>query len=147
MAKAERDGYRSARSKAEENFNSVRENFDFTEIHPPCTFRKQCITPLTMFNSSVYPVTQCNLVSFSLKLLANVVIFGIFCEAVPRQANVLIDGSVSCGKGANPTISDVHYYFENHGLGEKDVHSQADNCGGQNKNNYSVWFFSLESDY
>ena len=40
MAKAERNGYRSACSKAEENFNSVQENFDFTEIHPPCMFNK-----------------------------------------------------------------------------------------------------------
>ena len=54
-------------------------------------------------------------------------IFGIFCEAVPRQVNFLIDEVVSCGKGANPTISYVHYYFEDHGLGEKDVYLHEDN--------------------
>ena len=66
----------------------------------------------------------------------------MFCEAVPRQVNFLIDEAVSCGKGANPRISYVHYYLENHGLGEKDVHLHADNCGGQNKNNYFIWYFA-----
>lgn len=43
-------------------------------------------------------------------------IFGVMCEAIPRQVNYLIDEAVDVGKGANVTISYVHHYFENHGL-------------------------------
>jgi hypothetical protein len=40
-------------------------------------------------------------------------------------------------------VSRLHYFFENHDLGEKEVHLHADNCCGQNKNNcmmqYLIW--------
>ena len=39
-AKAERDYYRDACSKAEEKFDSVRERFDFVKVHSPCSFNK-----------------------------------------------------------------------------------------------------------
>ena len=55
------------------------------------------------------------------------------CEAIPRQVNFLVDESVLTGKGANSTISLVHYYFGKVGLGETDAYIHADNCSGQNK--------------
>jgi len=61
-------------------------------------------------------------------------IFGIMCEAVPRQVNYLIDEAAAIGKGANATISYVHHFLSHYGLGETDVHLHADNCAGQNKN-------------
>jgi hypothetical protein len=67
-------------------------------------------------------------------------IFGVMCEAIPQQVNFLIDEASATGKGANATISYVHYYLENYGLGETDVHLHADNCSGQNKNNYFIWY-------
>ena len=40
-------------------------------------------------------------------------------------------------------VSLLHFFFENYGLGEIDVHLHADNCSGQNKNNvmlqYLLW--------
>ena len=45
-------------------------------------------------------------------------IFGVMCEGIPEQVNFLIDEAASTGKGANATISYVHYYLEHHGLGE-----------------------------
>ncbi|CAB4025635.1 Hypothetical predicted protein [Paramuricea clavata] len=63
-------------------------------------------------------------------------------EAVPRQVNFLIDEAVSVGKGANSTISYLHYFLEHHGFGETDVHFHADNCGGQNKNNFFLRYLS-----
>lgn len=67
-------------------------------------------------------------------------IFGICCEAIPRQINYFIDVSVATGKGANTTISYIHDFLQNHGAGETDVHFHADNCGGQNKN-YVLWYW------
>ena len=65
-------------------------------------------------------------------------IFGICCEAIPRQLNYLIDEAVDVGKGANTVVSLLHHFFAHHGLGEQDVHLHADNCVGQNKNNTMI---------
>ncbi|PKK55738.1 hypothetical protein RhiirC2_801631 [Rhizophagus irregularis] len=58
-------------------------------------------------------------------------------------AKKLFLNSENVGKGADAVISLVHHYFENFGLGEKNVIIHADNCSGQNKNNamiqYLVW--------
>ena len=70
-------------------------------------------------------------------------IFGVNCEAIPRQVNFLTDEAGDCGKGANAVVSRIHYFFAQHGLGEKHVYLHADNCTGQNKNNcmiqYLMW--------
>ena len=70
-------------------------------------------------------------------------VFGVTCEALPRQTNFLTDEAGDCGKGANAVISCIDYFFTNHGFGEKDVYLHADNCTGQNKNNcmlhYLLW--------
>ena len=69
--------------------------------------------------------------------------FGVHCEAIPRQINFLTDESGEVGKGPNTVISRLHYFFDVHGLGETDVYLLADNCTGQNKNNammnYLIW--------
>ena len=45
-------------------------------------------------------------------------------------------------KEENATISYVHHYFEHHGLGETDAQLNADNCTGQNKNSYFLWYLA-----
>ena len=67
-------------------------------------------------------------------------VFGVNCEAVPRQINFLTDEAGDCGKGANAVVSRIHYFFEEHGFGEKTVYLHADNCTGQNKNNCMMWY-------
>ena len=69
-------------------------------------------------------------------------IFGVNCESIPRQVNFLTDEATDCGKGANAVISQLHYFFENHGLGEKEVYLHADNCTGQNKNSCMVQYLT-----
>ena len=59
-------------------------------------------------------------------------LFGVACEAFPRQVNYMLDESVHTGKGANCVISMLHHFFEHYAIGECHVH--ADNCSGQNKN-------------
>ena len=68
-------------------------------------------------------------------------IFGVNCEAIPRQINFLTDESGEAGKGANAVVSRLHFFFEAHGMGEKHVHLHADNCTGQNKNNTVTSYF------
>ena len=83
------------------------------------------------------PAIPCNLGQSSSRLLGSVGYLDL-----PRQVNFLIDKGTSAGKGANATISYVNYYFEHHGLGETDMQLNADNCSGQNKNNYFLWYFA-----
>jgi hypothetical protein len=62
-------------------------------------------------------------------------LFGICCEALPRQVNYLIDEADFTGKGADTVISMLHHFFTYYGLGERNLLLTADNCTGQNKNN------------
>ena len=70
-------------------------------------------------------------------------LFGICCEAIPRQLTYLCDEAVDTGKGSNSVVSQLHHFFEHHGLREKHVHLHADNCAGQIKNiivlRYILW--------
>ncbi|KAL8585061.1 hypothetical protein ACOMHN_013077 [Nucella lapillus] len=69
-------------------------------------------------------------------------IFGVCCEGLPQQVNYLIDEAVSTSKGSNAVISYLHHFFENYGLGEKTVALHCDNCSGQNKNKYVLWYMA-----
>ena len=65
-------------------------------------------------------------------------IFGVCCEAIPRQVNFVIDEASDTGKGANTVVSLLDYYFCHYDLGEATASLHADNCCGQNKNNTMV---------
>ncbi len=64
-------------------------------------------------------------------------LFGITCEATSTH---LLDEADVIGKGANATISMVHHYLQHHGLKVKVLHLHADNCVGQNKNNFVIQY-------
>ena len=70
-------------------------------------------------------------------------IFGVCCEAIPRQVNFIIDEASDTGKRANLVVSMLDYFFSHYGLGEATASLHADNCYGQNKNNtmvqYRMW--------
>jgi hypothetical protein len=63
-------------------------------------------------------------------------VFGVNCEALPRQINFLTDEAGECGKGANTVVSRIHYFFDHHGLGEKQVCLLTDICSGQNRSTF-----------
>ena len=67
-------------------------------------------------------------------------IFGVCCEAIPRQVNFIIDEASDTGKGANTVVSMLDYFFSHYGLGEATASLHADNCCGQNKNNTMVQY-------
>ena len=45
-------------------------------------------------------------------------VFGICCEAIPRQITYLIDEASDVGKGANTVVNLLHHFFQHHNLGE-----------------------------
>ena len=56
------------------------------------------------------------------------------------QVTYLIDEAFNVGKGANLIISTLHHFFQTHRIGEKSVHLHADNCAGQNKNRFMMYY-------
>ncbi|MCP3921994.1 MAG: hypothetical protein GY714_05335 [Desulfobacterales bacterium] len=67
-------------------------------------------------------------------------IFGIVNDTISKEILFLVDELELVGKGANAVISYLHAFFELYGLGEKVAYLQADNCVGQNKNKYVMWY-------
>lgn len=69
-------------------------------------------------------------------------IFGVCCPGIPQQVNYLIDEGMCVGKGSNAVISYLHHFFAHYGLGESSVHLHCDNCSGQNKNKFMIWYLA-----
>ncbi|XP_047242435.1 uncharacterized protein LOC124881001 [Girardinichthys multiradiatus] len=67
-------------------------------------------------------------------------LFGVSCEGLQKQVNFLIDKGMSSGKGSNEVISYMNHFFTHFGVGETDVDLHYDNCTGQNKNNFMLWY-------
>ena len=62
------------------------------------------------------------------------------CEPLCHQVFFLIDEAEQASKGTVVVVSLVHAFFHLHGLGERLVTLQADNCVGQNKNTTMMWY-------
>ncbi|XP_068704170.1 uncharacterized protein [Montipora foliosa] len=138
----EREFYRKVCLKDGASFKTLENEID---LDIP---REACSVDMTMHYSFDF-VQQIHILSnpmqpglISFKTPRKCGIFGVMCEAVPRQVNYLIDEASDVGKGANTTISYVHHFFQNHGLGETHVHLHADNCSEQNKSNYLIWYLA-----
>ena len=63
-------------------------------------------------------------------------VYTYFCA----QVNYLIDEACNTGKGANSIISMLHHFLATHNFGEGNVHFHCDNCCGQNKNKYLMFY-------
>ena len=80
--------------------------------------------------------------TFYFRTPCKVQVFGVCCEPLSRQVFFLIDEAEQAGKGAVVVVSLVHAFFHLHGLEERRVTLQADNCVGQNKNNTMMWYLA-----
>ena len=65
----------------------------------------------------------------------------VCCEPLCHQV-FLIDEAEQTGKGAVVVVSQVHAFFHLHGLGERRVTLQDDNCVGQNKTTTMMWYLA-----
>ena len=110
--------------------------------NPPCSLQGRMHYSYDYAQQVHYPSNPLQPSPIYFKTPRKCGIFGVCCEAIPRQVNFLVDEAVLTGKGANSTISLVHYFFKNFGLGETNAYIHADNCAGQNKNNYFLWYYA-----
>jgi len=69
-------------------------------------------------------------------------LFGITDESIDAQVFYVFPEFEleSYGKGANTTLSLLFHYFSNFKTNLRKIIIYADNCIGQNKNNYLLWF-------
>ena len=107
----------------------------------PTHMTEQFTIHTTMHSSSILLPTQINLGEFISKLRENVPFLVFAAKQSHDKVNFLIDESVLSSKGANNTISYVHYLFHRHGLGETKSQMHADNCGAQNKTSAFLWYY------
>lgn len=126
----ERENYKKCCEKAKVHIRRLHlEDSDFTFGREPCPFNGTMHYSYDYAQQLHYPSDPPQPGPIFFKTPRECSLFGVCCEAIPRQVNFLIDEIVSTGKGANSTKSYVHYFFEHYGLGE----THADNCGALKK--------------
>ena len=141
-AQTERDYYRETCLHSAVTYKDIEEETNLNQAHKPCSFSGTMHDSFDYAQQVHFPSNPMQPGPIYFKTPRKCGIFGVMCEAVPHQVNYLIDEAATVGKGANATISYLHHFFSRHGLGETDVHLHADNCAGQNKNNYFLWYLA-----
>ena len=136
QASAEREYYRNVCEQAKQ---TIPPNLTVGN-HEPCSFDGMNHYSMDFAQQVHFPYNPRQPGPVFFKTPRKCAVFGVACEALPKQVTFLIDEAVQTGKGANCVISLLHYYFEHYGLGEKHMHLHADNCSGQNKNSFVVWY-------
>lgn len=137
-----REFYRKTCTDAATTFSQTDAEKNLNETHKPCSFNCTMHYSFDYAQQVHFPSNPMQPGPIYFKIPRKCGIFGVMCVAVPRQVNYLIDEAGAVGKGANATISYLHHFFARHGIGETDVHLHADNCAGQNKNNYFLWYLA-----
>ena len=141
LAAGEREFYKNCCKQSKENIRQYLQEIDFNFGRAPCSFNGTVHYSYDYAQQLHYPSDPNQPGPIYFKTPRKCAIFGVCCESIPRQVNFLIDENVLTGKGANSTISYVHYFFGRHGLGEKTAEIHADNCGAQNKNSAFLWYY------
>ena len=66
--------------------------------------------------------------------------FGVANNGLGKQVTYLINKIVDCRKGWNAVISYTHDYLNKHSIGVGNLSLQAENCSGQNKTNFFIFY-------
>ena len=138
----ERDFYRNTCAEAKTNFERFEEAIELDDLHNTCSLDTTIHYSFDFAQQVHIPSNPMQPGPIYFKTPWKCRIFGVMCKAIPRQVNYLTDEASDVGKGANTTISFLLHYFHNHGLGETPVKLHADNCSGQNKNNFFLWYLA-----
>ena len=141
LASGEREYYKMVCKETKAHVQAHLEEADFAFGQRPCSYKGTVHYSYDYAQQLHYPANPNQPGPIYFKTPRKCGLFGVCCEAIPRQVNFLIDENVLTGKGANSTISYVHYFFEHHGLGETHAQIHADNCGAQNKNSPFLWYY------
>ena len=108
--------------------------------HDPCSYDGVMHYTMDFAQQVHYPSNPLQPGPVYFKTPRKCAIFSVACEALPKQVTFLIDESVHSGKGVNCVISLLHSYHDKYGMGETHMHLHAENCAGQNKNSYVMWY-------
>ena len=141
LASGERNFYKNCCQESKDGIQEYLKVVDFTVEREPCSYTGTVHYSYDYAQQLHFPADPNQPGPIYFKTPRKCALFGVCCEAVPGQVNFLIDESVLTGKGANSTISYVHYFFHRHGLGETKAQLHADNCGAQNKNSAFLWYY------
>ena len=123
------------------NSQSIVENANITDIPNnviPNSLVGEITYSLDFAQQISYPNNPEQAGELFFKVPRKCLLFGIVNEGLQKQVTYVIDEAVDCGKGSNVVISYLHHYLSCHSVGESDLSLQADNCAGQNKNNYMI---------
>ena len=112
LASGEREHYKSCCEESKHHVQGFLEEVDFTKTCEPCSFNGTVHYSYDYAQQLHYPSDPSQAGPVYFKTPRKCALFGVCCEGIPRQVNFLIDESVLTGKGANSTISYVHYFFE-----------------------------------
>ena len=107
----ERELYRKVCHEAETNFKVLDAEIDLDEVHDACSLDTTIHHSFDFAQQIHIPSNPMQPGPIYFKTPRKCGIFGVMCEAVPRQVNYLIDEASDIGKGANTTISYVHHYY------------------------------------
>ena len=129
-ARKNRDYYKLQTTLARSSFETLEEYSPFV-TSVPCSFDGDYSWDFAQ--QLHYPTNPQQPGPIYFKTARKCGLFGVVNEGSGHQFNYLIDEAVAVGKGANCTISYVHHYSENHGMGKKKGLFHADNCAGKSK--------------
>ena len=141
LTSGEREYYKMACKDSKARVQAHLQEVDFAFGQRPCSYKGTVHYLYDYAQQLHYPANPNQPGPIYFKTPRKCGLFGVCCEAIPRQVNFFIDENLLTGKGANSTISYVHYFFEHHGLGKTRAQIHADNCGAQNKNSAFVWYY------
>ncbi|CAH3018396.1 unnamed protein product, partial [Porites evermanni] len=103
----ERDFYKKCCQESKESVGRNLQEIDFTMGREPCSYQGTVHYSYDYAQQLHYPSDPLQPGPIYFKTPRKCAIFGVCCEAIPRQLNFLIDENVLTGKGANSTISYV----------------------------------------
>ncbi len=152
QAKTARGHYKRQIAKTKISWDSLKEdkkrkilkNYEHNNIEKnkirPCSNKLSMHYSFDFCQQVFYPYSPQQRGKEYFKSARKCSIFGVCSETLQKQVYFLIDESESIGKGAKTVISLLDAFFNIYGAGEKEINLHADNCTGQNKNNYVIWY-------